>query len=59
MPERPNSLTPTPLMAARRVGAITLARAEAQHHNALSKLVRTGVHGFSTSAYTWDFGAAF
>jgi hypothetical protein len=59
MPERPNALTPHPLMAAGRVGVITLATAEEQHHSALSKLVRTGVHGFSTSAYTWDFGAAF
>ena len=59
MPEHPNSLTSNPLMTVRRVGAITLARAGTQHHNALSKLMRTGIHGFSTSTYTWVFGAAF
>jgi hypothetical protein len=42
------------LLTERRVEAITLACSEIQHHNALSKPVRTRVHGFSTSAYTWD-----
>ena len=57
MPERPKSPIWSPLMTGRRMGAITLASAERQHHNALSKFVRTRVHWFSTSTYTWDLWA--
>jgi hypothetical protein len=54
MSERLSSPISSPLMPGPCVGAITLASAETQHHNALSKLVHNVVHWFSTSAYTWD-----
>lgn len=56
MPEWLNWPISHPFMTGRLVGAITLASAALQHHKALSKLVNTRVHGFSTSTYTWDLG---
>ncbi len=48
----------SPFPTGRRMGAISIAQSGSEHHSALSKLMRTGIHGSSTSAYTWELTSA-